>query len=242
MRSSKYNADLLRPLVESSRSLAEVIRKLGLQPSGGNHRMISARIRLARLDTSHFGGTTRARIDSLSRDTLATIVKECRSVDAMLAKLGLPLGGRYNRELARRLRELSLDVAHFQGRAWSRGFTRATHPSVESSASKHTLPDDTVFVENGPFLSGQSLVRRLRARGMPYCCAICNIVEWCGHPLVLHLDHINGVHNDHRIENLRLLCPNCHSQTETYCNKAREGTACYMTGSRAWRNWYPRQV
>ena len=37
--------------------------------------------------------------------------------------------------------------------------------------------------------------------------------------LVLELDHINGVGDDHRLENLRLLCPNCHSQTETYCGR-----------------------
>lgn len=44
---------------------------------------------------------------------------------------------------------------------------------------------------------------------------------WAGQPIVLHLDHINGVSNDHRLENLRWLCPNCHSQTETYCGRNR---------------------
>lgn len=47
-------------------------------------------------------------------------------------------------------------------------------------------------------------------------CYECGISEWFGQPLSLHLDHINGVKNDHRIENLRMLCPNCHSQTETF--------------------------
>lgn len=42
---------------------------------------------------------------------------------------------------------------------------------------------------------------------------------WAGKKIVLHLDHINGIRNDHRIENLRWLCPNCHSLTETYCGK-----------------------
>jgi 5-methylcytosine-specific restriction endonuclease McrA len=40
-------------------------------------------------------------------------------------------------------------------------------------------------------------------------------------PLVLHIDHINGINNDNRLSNLRLLCPNCHSQTATYCNRRR---------------------
>ena len=56
--------------------------------------------------------------------------------------------------------------------------------------------------------------------GVPYACTTCGINEWQGKPLTLHLDHINGINNDNRIENLRLLCPNCHSQTETYGRRA----------------------
>ena len=52
--------------------------------------------------------------------------------------------------------------------------------------------------------------------GVAYACTTCGINEWQGNPRTLHLDHINGIHNDNRFENLRLLCPNCHSQTDTY--------------------------
>lgn len=54
---------------------------------------------------------------------------------------------------------------------------------------------------------------------MEYKCAICGISEWLGNPLSLQLDHINGISNDHRLENLRLVCPNCHSQTETFAGR-----------------------
>lgn len=47
----------------------------------------------------------------------------------------------------------------------------------------------------------------------------CGLTEWRGKPISLQLDHINGDNFDHRIENLRLLCPNCHSQTETFAGK-----------------------
>ena len=54
---------------------------------------------------------------------------------------------------------------------------------------------------------------------LPYECSECGISEWNGRKLALHLDHINGKNGDHRLENLRFLCPNCHSQTETYTGK-----------------------
>ncbi len=50
-------------------------------------------------------------------------------------------------------------------------------------------------------------------------CSRCGIAEWRGKPLCIHLDHINGVKDDWRLENLRMLCPNCHSQTPTFSAK-----------------------
>src|SRR5687768_5680423 len=64
--------------------------------------------------------------------------------------------------------------------------------------------------------------RILREKKLPYICTICgNIGEWNGMRLVLHLDHINGINDDDRLENLRFLCPNCHSQTDTYAGKSK---------------------
>ncbi len=97
---------------------------------------------------------------------------------------------------------------------------------------KRMLPDDVVFSENAPPTNGNRLVKRLLQKGVSYRCVICGINEWQGQRLSLHLDHINGINNDNRFENLRLLCPNCHSQTPTYSNRAREAPACYRFGVR----------
>ena len=54
---------------------------------------------------------------------------------------------------------------------------------------------------------------------IPYECSECGIKDWRGKKLSLHLDHINGCNGDNRIENLRFLCPNCHSLIETYTGR-----------------------
>lgn len=59
-------------------------------------------------------------------------------------------------------------------------------------------------------------LRLLRAGVLTNRCTECGLSEWLGKPLVVQIDHINGIRNDHRLENLRMLCPNCHSQTATY--------------------------
>lgn len=61
--------------------------------------------------------------------------------------------------------------------------------------------------------------RLIKENIIKYECSICNLYEWRGKPLVLELDHIDGNNHNHKIGNLRLLCPNCHSQTDTYCGR-----------------------
>lgn len=66
--------------------------------------------------------------------------------------------------------------------------------------------------------------RLLKEKILENKCSVCQIDSWNNLPISLHLDHINGESSDHRLENLRLLCPNCHSQTETYCGKNKKIT------------------
>jgi 5-methylcytosine-specific restriction endonuclease McrA len=70
--------------------------------------------------------------------------------------------------------------------------------------------------------SRHAVKRRLLQAGLlENRCETCGISEWLGRPLAIHIDHINGICDDHRLENLRMLCPNCHSQTDTYGAKNR---------------------
>lgn len=95
---------------------------------------------------------------------------------------------------------------------------------IQKNAFVKKIDNDNFFCENSPH--ARSVIRRriLKENLIPYKCQLCgNEGEYNGLPLVLQLDHINGVSNDHRLENLRWICPNCHSQTETFANKNSDG-------------------
>ena len=65
-----------------------------------------------------------------------------------------------------------------------------------------------------------SIKRRLLELGLlKESCSCCGVAEWLGKPLSIHIDHINGMKDDWRLENLRMLCPNCHSQTATFSGR-----------------------
>ena len=97
----------------------------------------------------------------------------------------------------------------------SKGLTGKTRYNPDFS-------DENVFVENSSYQRFGIKKRILKNNLLEYKCSCCsNDGNWNGQKLVLQLDHINGVNNDHRLENLRFLCPNCHTQQDTYAAKNR---------------------
>ena len=87
-------------------------------------------------------------------------------------------------------------------------------------------PIEQILVENSTYSNTNHLKKKLfKLKLLENKCAECGIAdEWNGKKISLHMDHINGINNDNRLENLRILCPNCHSQTDTYCGRNRTET------------------
>jgi hypothetical protein len=84
------------------------------------------------------------------------------------------------------------------------------------------VPTDKILNGDYPQFQTYKLKNRLIKEGLlKNECSICGISEWNGKLLNCELDHIDGNRTNHRIENLRILCPNCHSQTDTYRSKNR---------------------
>lgn len=129
-------------------------------------------------------------------------------------------GGNYN-TLKNRIDTLKLDTSHFTGKAWKRGKTVIQ----DSRLSKYTV--DEIFSENSPTSSSEIRRLILKNKLKQYECEICKIGEWRNQPISLELDHINGNRKDHRIESIRWLCPNCHSQTLNWRGKNKKSYRKY---------------
>lgn len=91
-----------------------------------------------------------------------------------------------------------------------------------AAVAKTQFPLEQILVEHSTYVSFHNLKPRLVKAGLlEYKCSWCGCIDWLGEPIALQLDHINGVRSDNRIENLRFLCPNCHSQTRTWGRRKR---------------------
>lgn len=154
---------------------------------------------------------SKSKVYKPSDEEFIEIVKNANSYSDCLRAVGLGTkGGSSTDILKRRIKELNLSIEHF-GK-----LTR------QSCTARYSLEE--ILVENSSYTNINRLKQRLINEGkLEYQCALCgNIGEWNGELLILQLDHINGINNDHRIENLRFLCPNCHSQTNNFSGKNKK--------------------
>jgi hypothetical protein len=138
------------------------------------------------------------------------------SMGQILRDYGFKNKGRNALTLKKRLIEEGIDFSHMKmgiGSNDGRKFWDMNKMTIEECKN-------VLFVENSTY-DRKTVKRYLHHYSVfPYVCSKCHLPpEWNKETLVLTLDHKNGVSNDHRLENLRWLCPNCNSQTETFCGR-----------------------
>lgn len=143
-----------------------------------------------------------------TKEKLINAVNKSDCKSDVLRELNIKLNSGNFQTLDKKLREFGIDDS------------KLVYDYSRGNKWKPKIGDHEIFKENSTYRSG-ALKRKIIKNGLiPYKCQKCGIInEWLGEEIVLHLDHINGINNDNRIDNLRFLCPNCHSQTSTYCRK-----------------------
>jgi len=158
------------------------------------------------------------------KEIVENAVQNARSLREAIENLGLkPNNGNY-RFISAKVRLYGISIEHFVRHA-TRGCTAHNSQAIRNVRNQLRWTDDELFRKSSVYVSGSRLRKRLLEKGWEYKCAICGHDPiWNGKKLTLQVDHINGDSIDNRLENLRFLCPNCHSQTATFGNNKNRAT------------------
>lgn len=140
-----------------------------------------------------------AKWRKFSQEEIETVVKSSRSVNEVAQRLGYASNsGGVATTIKSMFKELDIDISHFTGQNWNSGNY-----------------DYGLYIKNGPKRTGQDLSAPIIAlRG--HKCEDCGMIEWKNQPIKLEVHHIDGDSSNNELGNLLLLCPNCHSCTETF--------------------------
>ncbi len=142
---------------------------------------------------------------------LEEAIRCSQSIRQVMTKIGLVEAGGNYQSIAKRIKNLNLDISHFRGQGWRKGFSK---PPRSSKPLSEILEANTVY-------RSSLLRKRLISEGYkPHRCEKCGKSKWLGKLIALELHHKNGDKLDNRLENLQLFCPNCHALTESYRGKA----------------------
>jgi len=142
-------------------------------------------------------------------------VKSNTSAASTLRALGMRAAGGNFKTLYRKIAEQKLDISHWRNRE---NFVKGTW-----NTRRKSIPLEEILVENSTYNRHALKKRLIKENILKNICLECGVgPEWNKKELVLQLDHLNGIFNDNRLENLRLLCPNCHTQTDNFAGKANK--------------------
>lgn len=143
-----------------------------------------------------------------SEKQLRKAISQARSIRQALLNLNIVSEGGNYRVIHKAIAKFNIDTSHFTKQGWSKGLV---------IGSKRPISD---YLDKGiPITSHRLRLRLLKEQILEHRCSNCSLTTWLDKPIPLELDHINGNHTDNSLLNLRLLCPNCHSLTDSYRGK-----------------------
>lgn len=208
MVDGEFTTDEMAAAACASGCMSEFLKTLDIPATTNSRRRMFQRLTRAGIDRSHWSHSPWTTYD---RRVLADAVAASTSFAGVLRFLGLAQAGGTQSHLATRIRKEGIDTSHFTGRAHNKGKKR---PRLSADEILIVLPAGSNRRRT------PQLRRALREKGIPDCCDGCGLnPTWCGQRLTLVVEHRNGDWLDNRLGNLRLLCPNCHAQTSTWCRR-----------------------
>ncbi|MGW7101057.1 HNH endonuclease signature motif containing protein [Streptomyces sp. NPDC054838] len=207
---SPYTRERLAEAAAGARTLSEALVRLGVDPKGPSRRYLHDRMRKLGVDVSRF---ERDEAFKWTREILAEAVAASTTMCGVLRHLGLEVVGGHHTFISRRVKAFGIDTSHF------------TLPSRAGRAKRRRTPEKVLVRQDetdARRVPSNRLKHALAALGVPEQCALCGIEPtWQGYPLPLEVDHIDGDWRNNRADNLRFLCPNCHSTTDTYRGRGK---------------------
>ncbi|MBL1105290.1 HNH endonuclease [Streptomyces sp. 5-8] len=215
MGAGAYTKERLETAAHGARTLSEALERLGVDPRSPTRRYVLERMKKLGVDVSHF---EREGV-KWTREILEPVVAVSASVNEVVRRLGLdPVGG-HQTNIARRIKAHGIDTSHFTAVVR----TERMRDNRRRRTAGEILVEDTSA--HAPRIPRQRLKRAMGEVGVEERCARCGIEPvWLGEPLPLEVDHIDGNWRNNRVENLRFLCPNCHSTTDTYRGRGKRRT------------------
>lgn len=145
-------------------------------------------------------------------EQLKNAVTNSLSIAQVCRELGIkPVGGNY-KTLSLKIKENEIDISHFTGKAWNVGL------KFTKFVKEYKLEE--ILIDDSPYKTPSKLKSKLIKSGLKkHECEICKNTKWLNQDIKLEIHHINGINTDNRLENLQVLCPNCHACTDNFRGK-----------------------
>ena len=189
---------------------------LSLREEGLSYREISRQVNCSKSLVSFYCNKNNwEKIEKKRKETetyellVCDLIKESDNINQICKKLGKKPTNTNYAFIKKIINKYNINVSHFTAEKTDRKCIRYT--------------DDEIFCINSPYTNSNSLKNRLIKNNLKNNkCEICGNTMWNGVNIQLEIHHINGIHNDNRLENIILICPNCHATTENYCGRNKK--------------------